>query len=58
MADDLTKKGQADRIRINVNAPHELRYWSKDLGVSKERLRELVKRHGVMASEIREALSK
>ena len=54
----MIKKGQDDRIRINVHAPHELRYWSKDLGVSEERLRDLVKRHGAIASEIREALGK
>jgi hypothetical protein len=27
-----TKVGRADRDRINVNEPYELRYWSKSLG--------------------------
>ena len=58
MADDLLKQGQADRLRINVNEKDELDYWTKELGVSEPRLRQLVHNHGVMAADIRAALSK
>ena len=58
MADDLSNRGPADRIRINVNENHEVRYWTKELGVSGARLRELVKEHGVMAEDVRKALGK
>ena len=34
MADDKTKVRRADRDRINVNEPYELRYWSKKFGVT------------------------
>jgi hypothetical protein len=44
MADDLSKRGPADRIRINVNERHEVNYWTRELGVTEARLRELVKR--------------
>lgn len=58
MADDRTNRGPADRSRINVNEEYELRYWTKELGVSADRLRELVAKHGVMAADVRRALNK
>jgi hypothetical protein len=58
MADDLSKRGQADRLRINVNEKHELDYWTKELDVSEARLRQLVHNHGDMAADIRAALGK
>jgi hypothetical protein len=57
MADDRTKRGPADRLRINVNEPYEVKYWTQELNVSADRLKELVARHGVMA-DIRKALSR
>ena len=38
MADDLSNAGPADPVRINVNEDHEVRYWTKELGVSGVRL--------------------
>jgi hypothetical protein len=35
-----------------------MRYWTKALGVSKERLQQLVKEHGVSAEKVRKALGK
>lgn len=56
MADDLTKRGKADRDRINVNEVHEVRYWTKALGVSEAQLREAVDQAGVMAADVRKLL--
>ena len=53
MADDLTKRGKQDALRINVNEDHELRYWTKALGVSEDELRAAVKAVGVMAKDVR-----
>jgi Protein of unknown function (DUF3606) len=47
-----------DRIRINVNEPYELEYWTKELGVSDAKLKELVKQHGVMVADVRKAVKK
>jgi hypothetical protein len=58
MADDKTKRGAPDRIRINVNEPYELEYWTKELGVSEAKLKELVKQHGVMVADVRKAVKK
>ena len=58
MADDLKKRGPADRSRINVREPHEVRYWTKALGVSGAKLQELVKRVGPMVKDVKKALSR
>ena len=58
MTDDKTKRGPADRLRINVNEEYEVRYWTKELGISEERLRQLVARYGVMVADVRKAIDK
>lgn len=58
MSDDLTNRGPQDRARINVSEDHELRYWTKELGVSEERLKEAVKAVGVSVESVREHLRK
>jgi hypothetical protein len=57
MADDPTKTAQ-DRQRINVHQDYEIEYWTKELGVSKERLEQLVNEHGDRADDVRRALGK
>ncbi|WP_191575919.1 DUF3606 domain-containing protein [Achromobacter insolitus] len=57
MSDDLNQRGPQDRSRINVNESHELRYWTKELGVTEEQLRAAVKVAGVSASAVREHLT-
>lgn len=56
MADDKSNRGPADRARINVNEDYEVAYWTKELGVSSDQLKELVAKHGVIASDVRKAL--
>jgi hypothetical protein len=58
MADDTTKRDYRDRDRINVHEDYELRYWTKELGVTPEKLKETVQKVGVMATDVREALGK
>ncbi|WP_313065152.1 DUF3606 domain-containing protein [Achromobacter animicus] len=57
MSDDLNQRGAQDRSRINVNESHELRYWTKELGVTEEQLRAAVKAVGVSASAVRDHLN-
>lgn len=56
MTDDLSKRGAPDNQRINVNEPHEVRYWTAALGISAERLKSLVDEVGPQASAVRAAL--
>ncbi|MDB6135350.1 MAG: hypothetical protein JWM59_3593, partial [Verrucomicrobiales bacterium] len=37
MSDNPKDRGPQDRSRINVNEDYEVRYWTKELGVSGER---------------------
>lgn len=52
MADDLSDQGTADRSRVNVNEPHEVRYWTRKFGCTKEDLETAVKQVGVMANKV------
>ena len=56
MSDDKTKRGSQDRSRINVNEVYERKYWTKELGVSEDRLRELVREHGPSVEKVRAAV--
>jgi uncharacterized protein DUF3606 len=56
MPDDKNNRGAQDRSRISLNQDYEVRYWTETLGVSRERLEELVRKHGNSAQKIREAL--
>jgi len=57
MAHDLSKRGQADRLRINVNEKHELAYWTEELGISEPQLRELIHAHGTLVADVRNAIA-
>ena len=56
MSDDKTKRGSQDSSRINVNEDYERKYWAKELGVSEDRLRELVQKHGPSVKKVRAVL--
>jgi len=43
---------------INVNEPHEVRYWTQRLGCSEQQLREAVARAGPMAKDVRAILGR
>lgn len=56
MSDDKSNRGPADAKRVNINEEYEVRYWTKEFGISEDRLREAVKRVGVMADDVRAEL--
>lgn len=58
MADDLKNRGEPDRSRINMAEPHEVRYWTKELGVTEEQLQQAVKSAGPMVASVRQYLSR
>jgi hypothetical protein len=57
MADDKTKLA-ADRERINLGEDYEIRYWTEELGVTRERLEQVVREHGDRADAVRRALGR
>ncbi|RYD37276.1 MAG: DUF3606 domain-containing protein [Verrucomicrobiaceae bacterium] len=56
MSDNPQDRGPQDRSRINVKEDYEVRYWAKELGVTEEHLRQLVRDHGVPVEAIRSAI--
>ena len=56
MSDNLKDRGPQDRSRVNVNEDWELRYWTKEFGVSEQQLRDAVKKVGVSADAVRKEL--
>jgi uncharacterized protein DUF3606 len=58
MPDDLTKRGDPDQDRINVNEDWERKRWAEKLGVSEDRLKDLVRQNGPMVDDVKKALGK
>ena len=56
MADDPNKRGPADRTRIAMGEEHEVRYWTEELGVSREELQAAVDAAGNSAEDVRKYL--
>jgi hypothetical protein len=58
MSDDKSIRGPADAKRTNVNEEYEVQYWTTELEVTEDKLRDTVKKVGVMAADVRRALGK
>lgn len=58
MPDDLTNRGAQDRSRINLNEPHEVKYWTQKWSVTQEELQRAVARAGTSAVAVARALGK
>ena len=58
MSDDKNKTGSPDRDRINLSEDYEIQYWTKELGVSEQELRDIVQAVGNTSKAVRERLGK
>jgi hypothetical protein len=47
------RRGAQDRARINTGEPSEIEYWTKALGVSKERLAAIIDKVGDRVEAVR-----
>jgi Protein of unknown function (DUF3606) len=54
--DSLTKREQPDRSKINLHQPHELKYRSHALGVSKQEICAAIEKVGNSAATVRKEL--
>lgn len=52
----LTRKAAVDRSKINIQQPHEVRYWTRHLSISKEDLQKAVEKVGNAAAAVRKEL--
>lgn len=58
MPDNKTKTRPQDSSRINVNEEHEVKYWTKALGVTEEELSKAVEKAGTSAEAVKKLLNK
>jgi hypothetical protein len=54
--DSLTKREQPDRSKINMHERYEVKYWTHQLGISRERLQQAVDKVGNSAATVRKEL--
>lgn len=46
MSDNKSNIGRPDRDRISLSEDYEIRYWASKFGVSRDRLKEVVRQVG------------
>lgn len=58
MADDLTKRGKPDQIRVNVHEDWELRERSKEWNVTPQQIKDAVKKVWPMVKDVKKELGR
>ena len=58
MSDDPSKRGPADRSRVNIHEAYEVRYWCEKWGVTPEQLKTCVGKVGPMVKDVATCLGK
>ena len=56
--DNRQKTDWRDRDKINIHENYEVEYWTKELGISREKLKEAVNSVGTSAAAVRDHLKK
>jgi 3-oxoacyl-[acyl-carrier-protein] synthase III len=56
MNDNLLDKGQRDRGHISMGQPHEVQYWTRHLGVTRDELQRTVDKVGNSVAAVRKEL--
>ena len=55
--DDLKLTGRQDRGKINLHEDHEVRYWTRQLNVTRDELLAAVEKVGNSAAAVRKQLA-
>lgn len=56
MPDNLNRKKPIDSKKINITQDWELDYWSRTLGVNKDKLKIIVKKVGPLLSDVKKEI--
>lgn len=56
MSDDTKKNSTPDRSKISMHQDHEVRYWTKHLGITREQLQKVVDKVGHSAAVVRKEI--
>ena len=57
MVKPKTKRAAPDRSKISMGNEAEVKYWTKHLGITRERLQSIVEKVGNSAASVRKELS-
>jgi hypothetical protein len=55
--DNLTKRDTPDRSKINMSESWEVKYWTRELGISRAELQQIVDKVGNSAAAVRKELA-
>ena len=55
--DNLTKRDTPDRSKINMHENWEVKYWTRELGISRAELQKIVDKVGNSAAAVRKELA-
>ena len=58
MTDDLKRRQPEDPKKININQPWEIAWWTSQLKITEEKLKQAVKAVGPIVTDVKEWLSK
>jgi hypothetical protein len=58
MSDNLNNRGPQDRSRINLSEEWEVKYWTRELGLTREELERAVKTAGNQVTAVRQHLGR
>jgi hypothetical protein len=56
MADNKLNRGQPDRSKINMSEDYEVKYWTRELGVTRQELERAIEKVGNSAAAVRKQL--
>jgi 3-oxoacyl-[acyl-carrier-protein] synthase III len=54
---NLTRRGPQDRSKIDMQEAYAIKYWARELGVSREELQKAVDKVGNSAAAVRKELA-
>jgi hypothetical protein len=46
VADDKNNRGEPDRSRVSGSEDYEVEYFAREVGITPDQVRELIKKHG------------
>ena len=54
----LTRRAQPDRSKINMDRDQEVKSWSREFGITRARLQQIVNKVGNSAADVRKELTR
>lgn len=56
MSDERSRRGPRDRTQVELEEEADVRYWTEELGVTEEELRNAVHTAGIQIDDVRQHL--